>query len=137
MPRATSRRRHFLQHTATLGILSFVASAIAAQISDTNATANSLLSGMIRTNLGKSLPAWQQWGANYFGWMFFKTVEEGSATSCYVPTNPDLVDVRGFYFADCAVAEARPYMTDDAMTAELWRISTELTRDYPPAATPS
>lgn len=110
---------------------------LATQISDTNATANSVHPGVIHTNLGKSLPAWQQWGAKYFGWMFFKTVEEGSATSCYVATNPDLVGVRGFYFADCAVAEGTPYMTDDAMAAELWRISTELTRDYLPAATPA
>jgi WW domain-containing oxidoreductase len=81
------------------------------------------------------LPAWQQWGAKYFGWLFMKSVEEGAATTCYVATSPDLVDVRGFYFADCKVAEGSPYLTDDAMAAKLWQVSEELTRDYLPERT--
>lgn len=108
---------------------------LAAQISHTEATANSVHPGVIRTNLSQHLPAWQQWGAKYFGWLFFKTVEEGAATTCYVATNPGLIDVRGFYFADCNVdpGETR-YMQDDAMAAKLWQVSTELTKDYLPAA---
>ena len=51
-------------------------------------------------------------------------------------TSPDLVDVRGFYFADCNVADGTDYLTDDAMAAKLWQVSTDLTKDYlPPQAT--
>jgi len=108
---------------------------LARQISDTNATANSVHPGIIRTNLVQHLPAWQQWGAKYFGWLVMKTVEEGAATTCYVATSPELVDVRGFYFADCNVAEGTAYLRDDAMAAPLWRVSADLTRDYLPAHT--
>lgn len=106
---------------------------LAVQISHTEATSNSVHPGVIRTNLVKNLPTWQQWGAKYLGWLFLKTVEEGAATTCYVATSPELVDVRGFYFADCNVEEGTPFMQDDAMAAKLWQVSEELTRDYLPA----
>lgn len=106
---------------------------LAAQISHTDATANSLHPGIIPTNLVKNLPGWQRWGAKYFGWAFLKTVPEGAATTCYVATSPELVDVRGFYFADCNVAEGSKYMRDDAMAKKLWQVSEELTRDYLPS----
>jgi NAD(P)-dependent dehydrogenase (short-subunit alcohol dehydrogenase family) len=106
---------------------------LAAQISHTDATSNSVHPGVIRTNLVKNLPAWQQWGAKYLGWLFLKTIEEGAATTCYVATSPELVDVRGFYFVDCNVDEGEtPYMNDDAMAAKLWQVSEELTQDYLP-----
>lgn len=106
---------------------------LAAQISHTEATANSVHPGVIATNLTKNLPAWQQWGAKYLGWMFLKNVEEGAATQTYVATSPDLVDVRGFYFSDCNVAEGTAFLTDDAMAKQLWQVSVELTKDYLPA----
>jgi NAD(P)-dependent dehydrogenase (short-subunit alcohol dehydrogenase family) len=107
---------------------------LAAQISHTEATANSVHPGVIGTNLLQYLPAWQRWGAKYLGWLFLKTVEEGAATTCYVATSPELVDVRGFYFSDCNVDKGEtPYMGDDAMAAKLWQVSTEFTKDYLPA----
>ena len=107
---------------------------LAVQISHTEATSNSVHPGVIKTNLMTHLPTWQQWGAKYLGWAFLKNIEEGAATTCYVATNPDLVDVRGFYFADCNVeTDGSPYMEDDAMAAKLWQVSEELTKDYLPA----
>ncbi|HEY6131035.1 MAG TPA: SDR family NAD(P)-dependent oxidoreductase [Halioglobus sp.] len=106
---------------------------LAAQISHTNATANSVHPGVIRTNLVRNLPPWQQWGMKYFGWAFLKTIAQGAATSCYVATSPELIDVRGFYFADCNVDKGEtPYLQDDAMAAKLWQVSAELTKDYLP-----
>jgi NAD(P)-dependent dehydrogenase (short-subunit alcohol dehydrogenase family) len=106
---------------------------LAAQISHTDATANSVHPGIIPTNLVKNLPGWQRWGAKYFGWAFLKTIPEGAATTCYVATNPELVDVRGFYFVDCNVDEGSVHMRDDAMAKKLWQVSEELTRDYLPS----
>jgi NAD(P)-dependent dehydrogenase (short-subunit alcohol dehydrogenase family) len=107
---------------------------LARRLSQTDTTSNSVHPGVIMTNLGKHLPTWQQWAGKYLGWMFMKTIPEGAATSCYVATSPDLVGVRGFYFADCNVNEGEtPYIHDDAMAAQLWQVSEELTRDYLPA----
>ena len=107
---------------------------LARRLSDTNAIANSVHPGIIATNLGKHLPAWQQWLAGAVGWLFMKTIPEGAATTCYVATSPDLKGVRGFYFADCNVNEGEtPWIRDDAMAAELWRVSEALTRNYLPA----
>ena len=106
---------------------------LARRLSHTDTTSNSVHPGVIRTNLVKHLPTWQQWAAKYLGWMFMKTIPEGAATTCYVATSPDLVGVRGFYFADCNVNEGEtPYIYDDAMAAQLWQVSEQLTRDYLP-----
>ena len=106
---------------------------LAKRLSHTDATSNSVHPGVIMTNLGKHLPTWQQWAGKYLGWMFMKTIPEGAATSCYVATSPDLVGVRGFYFADCNVNEGEtPYIHDVAMAARLWQVSEEITRDYLP-----
>jgi NAD(P)-dependent dehydrogenase (short-subunit alcohol dehydrogenase family) len=106
---------------------------MAARISHTQATSNSVHPGVIQTNLGKHLPPWQQTAAKYLGWMFMKTIPEGAATQTYVATNPELEGVRGYYFADCQVNEGEtPYLYDDAMAAKLWQVSAELTRDYLP-----
>lgn len=106
---------------------------LARRIQHTDTTANSVHPGVINTNLVKHLPTWQQWAAKYLGWAFMKDIPEGAATTCYVATSPDLVGVRGFYFADCNVDEGEtPYIHDDAMAKELWQVSEELTRDYLP-----
>ena len=86
-------------------------------------------------DLGKYLPAWQQWAGKYLGWMFMKDIPEGAATTCYVATSPDLVGVRGFYFADCNVKlsgadKTSPYLYDREMASKLWTVSEEITGDY-------
>jgi NAD(P)-dependent dehydrogenase (short-subunit alcohol dehydrogenase family) len=106
---------------------------LARQISDSDATANSLHPGVIATSLGKHLPAWQQFAGKYFGWIFMKTIPEGAATTCYVASSPELRGVRGYYFADCNVGEGTQYMSDDAMAKKLWEVSTEATKEYLPA----
>lgn len=106
---------------------------LARQLSDTSATSNSVHPGVIQTNLGKHLPAWQQFAAKLIGWTFMKDIPEGAATTCYVASSPDLKGVRGFYFADCNVNEGEtPYIRDEAMARKLWTVSEELTADYLP-----
>lgn len=105
---------------------------LARRLSDTNATSNSLHPGVINTQLVKNLPTWQQWAAEYLGWIFMKDIHEGAATTCYVATNPGLKGVRGLYFSDSNVADDGDYLLDDAMAAQLWSVSEELTRDYLP-----
>jgi len=110
---------------------------LAGRIAQGNAIANSLHPGVIRTNLVKHLPMWQQLAAKYFGWMFMKDIPEGAATTCYVATSPDLAGASGYYFSDCNVADNPDdsvYLHDDAMAAKLWQVSEQLTKDYLPGA---
>ncbi|MFT4614946.1 MAG: NAD(P)-dependent dehydrogenase (short-subunit alcohol dehydrogenase family), partial [Bacteroidia bacterium] len=105
---------------------------LAARLSHTNTTANSLHPGVINTNLGQHMPFWMRWGSKLVGWAFMKDIPEGAATTCYVATNPELEGVRGFYFSDCNVGEGSEFLTDDAMAKKLWQVSEELTSDYLP-----
>lgn len=104
---------------------------LARRLRGTNATANTVHPGVIFTNLGRHLPQWQLVAARLIGWIFMKSVEEGSATSCYVATHPALAGVSGYFFQDCnPVRPEGPYMEDDALAARLWQVSEELTRGY-------
>lgn len=110
---------------------------LARQIEHTEATANSLHPGVIKTNLVRHLPGWQQVAMKYFGGLFLKSIPEGAATTCYVATSPGLVGVRGFYFADCNVSEdTSRFVYDNAMARRLWQVSEELTREYLPENSP-
>lgn len=107
--------------------------ALAARLSGTMATSNSLHPGVIVTNAIRNMPDWKQTAARWLGWMFTKSVEEGAATQTYLATNPALAGVRGYYFDDCNLGEGTSYLTDDAMAERLWEVSTNLTAAYLPA----
>jgi NAD(P)-dependent dehydrogenase (short-subunit alcohol dehydrogenase family) len=104
--------------------------ALAARLTGTMATSNSLHPGVIVTNAIRNMSPAMQTVARWFGWMVTKTVEEGAATQAYLTTSPALAGVRGYYFADCNVAEGTPYLTDDAMAEKLWAVSESLTAPY-------
>ena len=111
---------------------------LARRLSGTTATSNSVHPGVINTNLGRHMPWYMQVAGTLFGWTFMKNVEEGAATQSYVATDPGLVGVNGFYFADCQVNDGEiPHMQDAAMASKLWQVSENLTRDYLPVPTRS
>jgi NAD(P)-dependent dehydrogenase (short-subunit alcohol dehydrogenase family) len=98
----------------------------------TRITTNSLHPGVINTEIDRNLSRFKQFG--FAGLAMFggtKTVAEGAATSCYVATSPSLGAVSGQYFEDCnAVTVSGTHMHDEAMAAELWRVSEDLMRDH-------
>jgi NAD(P)-dependent dehydrogenase (short-subunit alcohol dehydrogenase family) len=94
------------------------------------ATSNAVHPGVINTNLGRHFAAWKRAAASVIGWTFMKSVEEGAATSVYVATYPGLAKVNGYYFEDCNAVKPFGFMEDDAMAAQLWSVSEELTRSY-------
>jgi len=73
-------------------------------------TANALTPGAINTNLqrysGGRLQTRREW---------WKTVEQGAATSVLVATSPLLDGIGGRYFADCNEAGVVSYRTDDLL----------------------
>lgn len=104
---------------------------LARNLAGTTTTANSVHPGVILTNLGRSFPQWQQVAGKLIGWTFMKSIEAGSATTCYVATSPLLGQVSGYYFVDCnpEIPEG-PHMENDELAARLWEVSEELTRPY-------
>ncbi len=96
---------------------------LARRLEDTRATSNSLHPGVVDTNIFRNLES-------RFSGRRLKTAEEGAATSCYLATNPSLVDVSGYYLADCNPAEPTALMQDSEMARRLWAVSEELVEDY-------
>jgi NAD(P)-dependent dehydrogenase (short-subunit alcohol dehydrogenase family) len=101
----------------------------ARRLASTNATSNSLHPGVIKTNLGRFLPPEDESDDEPRRFRY-KTIPEGTATTCYVATNPDLARVTGYYFYDCNPAVPNEHMQDDVLAAKLWEVSEELTADY-------
>ena len=103
---------------------------LARRLEGTRATSNVVHPGVVRTNIARNLPGWQEAAFRLFGALFLKSLEEGAATTCYVATSPDLSAVSGCYFADCNPAASTANMVDSAMAARLWQVSEDLTRDF-------
>jgi NAD(P)-dependent dehydrogenase (short-subunit alcohol dehydrogenase family) len=101
---------------------------LARRLAGTGATSNSLHPGVIETNLGRYLPPRDDDDASRK--LHWKTISQGSATSCYVATNPGLDGVTGFYFSDCTMAVPADFMQDDDKAKRLWQVSEELTAGY-------
>jgi len=96
---------------------------LARRLEDTDATSNSLHPGVVDTNIFRNIEGRLPRSR-------LKTVEEGAATTCYVATNPALVGVSGYYFADCNPQEPSALMQDVEMARRLWEVSEDLVRDY-------
>jgi NAD(P)-dependent dehydrogenase (short-subunit alcohol dehydrogenase family) len=97
----------------------------------TTTTSNSVLPGVINTNLGRHLPEWKKMLSEVIGWTFMRSVEEGAATTCYVASNPKLAAVSGHMFFNCnPITPEGPHMSDRALATRLWDVSVELTRKY-------
>ena len=101
------------------------------KLKGTNTTANSVLPGVINTNLGRHLPDWKLKLTEYIGWTFMRSIEEGIATTCYVATNPKLAKVSGHMFYNCnPITPEGPHMSDLKLASRLWDVSCELTGNY-------
>ena len=96
---------------------------LARRLEATAATSNSLHPGVVDTNIFRNIDGRLPRGR-------IKNLEEGAATMCYLATNPALVGVNGYYFADCNPEEPSASMQDVEMGRRLWQVSEELVRDY-------
>jgi retinol dehydrogenase-12 len=90
-------------------------------------TTNSLHPGAVSTSLG-------QQNEGFFSHLlarllrpFFKSPEQGAATTLYVATAKELEAVSGQYFSNCKQATPKPWAEDDAEAARLWQLSCEMT----------
>jgi NAD(P)-dependent dehydrogenase (short-subunit alcohol dehydrogenase family) len=94
---------------------------LATRMPKSNQTSNSVHPGMIPTNLTRYLPAIRVAIFHLASPLILKSVSQGSATQCYVVTNPKLRNITGSYFVDCNVAIPSHYGQDAEMALELWK----------------
>lgn len=111
--------------------------ALSKRLEGTNATANSVHPGIIRTNLGRSMGGIQGLLFNnpMSGWLIgkaigSKTIAQGAATQCYVATAPELHSVQGRYFSDCNEERPSRYGQNAELAEQLWKVSQAAVKDY-------
>lgn len=104
------------------------------KLEGTGVTCNSLHPGLVRTELGRHFnntdTAWNT--VKYaLAWpilkVVFKSPPKGAQTSIYCCVAPELTDVTGKYFADCAVKEESAAAKSDEDAKRLWELSVNLT----------
>ena len=103
------------------------------RLQGTNATANALHPGVIRTNITRNLSGFEQWAFGLYADLFAKTIAQGAATSAYVATAPELNDVTGIFFNDCnpvVVNTPANNLYNQEMAKQLWDVSEELVAAY-------
>lgn len=86
-------------------------------------TANAVHPGVIMTSLQRSLPRLFSGGMALIAPVFFKSIQEGAATSVYAATHPALAGTSGEYLSDCNVARPRKVAEDAALAERLWTFS--------------
>jgi len=99
---------------------------LARRLDGTGVTVNCLHPGAVASGLGKNNGAWAR---ALIGLLrpFFRTPEQGAATSMYLASSPDLEKVTGKYFADCREARSSAVSYDTAVARRLWEISARMT----------
>lgn len=102
------------------------------RLTGTGVTANSLHPGSVRTELKRFkdeyiLPVRLLLTVIYYlACPFIKTARSGAQTSIYLAVDPDLADVTGKYFSDCAIVEPSKAAQDEAVASRLWKVSEEM-----------
>jgi len=89
-------------------------------------TANAVHPGAVATGLGKNNGMIASTLATVLG-VFFRSAEQGAATSIYVATATALEGVSGRYFANSRESRLSRAAVDDAAARRLWDVSTALT----------
>ena len=96
------------------------------RLQEVGVTANSLHPGAVSTGLGLQN---QGFFSHLLASMlrpFFKSPEQGAATSLYVATAQELEGVSGQYFSNSKQAKPKPWAEDDNEASRLWQLSCEM-----------
>jgi retinol dehydrogenase 14 len=99
---------------------------LARRLHATTVTANALHPGVVRTAFGAEDPASVQRFLIPVVRPFMKSPTQGAATSIYVASAPELRHVSGRYFANRTEKKSAEQTYDQAVAAQLWRVSAQL-----------
>lgn len=98
---------------------------LAQRLEGSGVTANSLHPGAVATGLGKNNGAWARALIALLR-PFFRTPDNGAATSVYLASSPDVEGVSGKYFANCRQHRPSRAAQDPDAARRLWDISERL-----------
>ena len=99
---------------------------LARRLSGAAITANCLHPGAVATGLGHNNGLLARLVATALR-PFFRTAEEGAATSVYLAASPAVDGVSGSYFVDCREARSSPVSYDAGLARRLWDVSAQMT----------
>jgi NAD(P)-dependent dehydrogenase (short-subunit alcohol dehydrogenase family) len=98
---------------------------LARRLDGTGVTTNAVHPGGVATRLGTNNPGLLGKLVPLAMRPFFKTPEQGAATSLYVATSPELAQTSGRYFAESRAREPKSTATDLEAAGRLWNLSCE------------
>ncbi|VVB11875.1 unnamed protein product [Arabis nemorensis] len=90
---------------------------------EANVTVNCVHPGVVRTRLTRDREGLLTDLAFFLASKLLKTVPQAAATTCYVATNPKLVNVSGKYFTDCNETTPSGLGSDSSEATKLWAAS--------------
>lgn len=93
------------------------------KLEGTGITVNAVHPGVVRSNLGRDLPAFSRG----FQKTFFKSPKKGAATSIYLASSPDVEGVTGKYFVNKQPKKSSGESYNEEYAKRLWEISAEMT----------
>jgi len=99
---------------------------LARRLGGTTVTVNCLHPGAVATGLGKNNGAWARVLTRMLS-PFFRSPENGAATSIYLASSPDVEGITGKYFSNCKDTRSSKESYDEATARRLWEISAQMT----------
>jgi retinol dehydrogenase 12 len=99
---------------------------LAHRLEGTGVTVNAVHPGAVATGLGKNNGTLSRFLIGLLK-PFFRTPENGAATSIHLASSPAVEGVTGRYFAKCREAKTTRAARDDAAARRLWEVSERLT----------
>ena len=94
-------------------------------LAERDITVNCLHPGAVATSLGTQNDGF------FSSWLprllkpFFRTPEQGAATSIYLCCSDEVATINGAYFAKCRRVNAKPWAQDDDAAERLWRYTAQ------------
>jgi len=100
---------------------------LARPLAGSGVTVNAVHPGAVAPGLGTNNGAWARVLVRVLG-LFFRSPDDGAATSMYVATSPELEGVSGKYFANCREKRPSRAAGDGEAARRLWQVSEHLVR---------
>ncbi|XP_018319143.1 retinol dehydrogenase 11-like [Agrilus planipennis] len=99
---------------------------LARRLDGTGVTTNALHPGAILTDIFNGMRGWQAILFKFFATLYFKTPLEGAQTSIYLAVSPEVQNISGQYFSDCAERSLSREITQHNFVKKIWEKTEEI-----------